>query len=151
MIKLIKTVALSLATIILLYSCKKDEVEPVSRTIEELLTSKTWKADELRIQLSNNTTQYYKRGVSGNTYDSDSLKFTNSNTGTYYFSGSAYPITWNFTDAAKSKMTVVINQPPTPLTVYLENIHITETYFKYSQYNLGSGLTYMASGTRVPN
>ncbi|MBI5858600.1 MAG: hypothetical protein HZB42_13255 [Sphingobacteriales bacterium] len=134
-------------------SCKKDEnnTTPVVKTIEELLTGKTWKADEIRVQLSNNTTQYYKRGVSGNTYDTDSLKFSTNNTGTYYFSGSSYATTWNFTDAAKTKMTVIINQPPTPITVYLENIQITETFFKYAQYSSAGGISYLASCTRLPN
>lgn len=154
-IKLVLSAGLAIITIIIYNSCKKEEtscpVPETPKTVEQSLTAKTWKADEIRIQQSNNTTQYYKRGLSGTTYDSDSLKFAANNTGTYYYSGSAFPITWNLTDAAKTKMTVVINQPPTPFTVYLENINITDTYFKYSQYYIGSGLNYMASCTRTPN
>ena len=76
-------------------SCKKDCPTPTTTTVktqEELLTAKTWKADEIRIQLSNGTAQYYKRGGSGNTanYDSDSLKFSTNNTGIYYSSGLQY-------------------------------------------------------------
>lgn len=154
-VKLMLPFGLAIITIIVYNSCKKEEtscpVPETPKTVEQLLTAKTWKADEIRIQQSNNTTQYYKRGSVGTTYDSDSLKFAANNTGTYYFSGAAYAITWNLTDAAKTKMTVVINQPPAPFTVYLENINITDTYFKYSQYYNGSGITYMASGTRTPN
>ncbi len=134
-------------------SCKKDDpITPVvtSKTTEEFLTQKTWKADEIRIQLGNNTTQYYKRGVAGTTYDSDSLKFATNNTGTYYYSGSSYTTSWNFTDAGKTKMTIVINQPPAPITIYLENIQLTDAYFKYAQFYTGA-VSYLASCTRVPN
>ena len=140
--------------VILITSCTKETtITPtpvVIKTAEEILTGKTWKADEIRVQQSNNTTQYYKRGVSGTIYDSDSIKFNTNNTGTYYFSGSSYATTWNFTDAGKTKMTVVINQPPAPFPVYLENIQLAETYFKYAQYYTGT-ISYLASCTRVPN
>lgn len=115
-----------------------------------MLTERTWKADEIRIQLSNNTTTYYKRGVSGNTYDSDSLKFGINNTGFYYYSGSAFNTTWNFTDTGKTKMIIVINQPPTPITINLENVTLTETSFRYAQYFTGA-VSYLAAGSRVPN
>lgn len=134
-------------------SCKKDNTNtpvPAAKTTEEILTGKTWKADEIRIQLSNNTTQYYKRGVAGTVYDSDSLKFSINNTGTYYYNGSSYTTTWNFTDAGKTKMTVVINQPPTPITIYLENIQLTEAFFRYAQYYTGA-VSYLAACSRIPN
>jgi len=58
-------------------SCKKDDcpIPPTLKTQDELLTAKTWKADEVRILLNNGTSQYYKRGAGGNTvnYDTDSL------------------------------------------------------------------------------
>ncbi len=140
--------------IITVISCNKETtITPtpvVIKTTEEILTGKTWKADEIRVQQSNNFTQYYKRGVSGTIYDTDSIKFSMANTGTYYFSGSSYSTTWNFTDAAKTKMTVVINQPPTPITIYLENIQLADTYFKYAQYYTGT-ISYLASCTRLPN
>ncbi len=146
-------IVLAALFVITIASCKKDSTTtttPVPKTPEEFLTAKIWKADEIRIQQSNNTTQYYKRGVSGTTYDTDSLKFSTNNTGTYYFGGSSYSTTWNFTDAAKNKMTIIINQPPTPITVYLENIQLADTYFKYAQYYTGV-ISYMASCVRVPN
>ena len=79
-------VALALITI---SSCEKDSTKPEApepKTPEEILTGNTWKADEIRTQLSNNTVTYYKRGGTTNTinYDSDSLKFNNDNTGIYY-------------------------------------------------------------------
>lgn len=147
------TIAFSAILVVFIISCTKETTTtptPIFKTVEQVLTEKTWKADEIRVQQSNNTTQYYKRGVSGTLYDTDSIKFNTNNTGTYYYAGSAYATTWNFTDAAKTKMTVVINQPPTPITIYLENIQLTETYFKYAQYYTGA-VSYLASCTRVPN
>jgi hypothetical protein len=140
--------------VITVISCTIEKtITPTSviiKTTEEILTGKTWKADEIRVQLSNNTTQYYKRGISGTLYHSDSIKFNANNTGTYYYSGSAYASTWNFTNSRKTKMTVVINQSPTPITIYLENIQLAETYFKYAQYFIGA-VSYLASCTRVPD
>jgi hypothetical protein len=147
--------ALIAFSIIILASCQKDPVTPDTppvKTIEELLTAKAWKADEIRVQLSNNTTSYYKRGETTNTanYDSDSLKFNLDNTGIYYYLGSQYTTTWNFVNPEKSKMTIILNYS-TPLTNDLENINITETYFKYAQYSTAGGISYLSSGTRVPN
>jgi hypothetical protein len=142
--------------LILLCSCKKECPDPqteVSKTPEELLVAKVWKLDEMRITRSNGTTDYYKRGGASNSFNgnSDSLKFNINNTGVFYdFLGATYTTTWNFTDAAKSKMTLIINSP-TPILLYLENIQITKDMFKYVQYITGSGVTYMASVTRVPN
>lgn len=135
-----------------IYSCKKDSSvgTQAPKTVLQLLTEKTWKADEIRVQLSNNTTEYYKRGSSGNTYDSDSLKFSTNNSGIYYFSGSQYPITWNFTSADQTKMTVVINYA-TPTTIYLENINLSENYFRYAQYSSSGAISYLSSVTRIPN
>ena len=143
------TASIGLITFI---SCKKDcPVEPTPKTQEELLTAKTWKTDEARIQLSNGTAQYYKRGAGGNTvnYDTDSMKLNANNTGTYYYLGMQYTMTWNFTNAEKSKMTLVINYPA-PVTANLENVTLAETYFGYSQY-VSSGVSYLASVRRLPN
>ena len=136
-------------------SCKKDDCPTPATTIiktqEELLTAKTWKADEIRVQLSNGAAQYYKRGGSGNTanYDSDSLKFSTNNTGIYYSSGLQYTTIWNFINTEKSKMTLIINYS-TPLTINLENVTLADTYFSYSQY-VTSGVSYLASSRRLPN
>ncbi len=140
--------------ILIIGGCKKESTDPTptTATIEQLLTAKTWKAEEIRSQLSNNTTQYYKRGGSSNTanYDSDSLKFNTNNTGTYYFNGTATATTWNFTNAEKSKMTIVISYTPTPLTINWEYINVAENTLKYTQYP-SAGISYLASATRVPN
>jgi hypothetical protein len=121
-----------------------------TNTIEELLTQHNWKADEIRSQLSNNTTQYYKRGEKNNTidYDSDILKFRKNHTGTYYYEGARFSTTWKFTDAKKTKMIIMIGYPD-PVMVNLENIHITTRFFKYTQYYSGE-ISYLASCTRLP-
>jgi hypothetical protein len=136
-------------------SCSKDKDDNnnSTKTLEQLLTEKAWKADEIRVQLSNNTKAYYKRGAAtGNTanYDSDSVRFNTNNTGIYYFQGIEYTTTWNFVDADKTKMTLVINYP-SPLTVNLENIQITQSFFKYAQYATDPAGSYLASGTRRQN
>jgi len=141
--------------ILTITACSKESTDPppTTATIEEMLTAKTWKTDEIRSQLSNNTTQYYKRGGSSNTvnYDSDSLKFNSSNTGIHYFNGVATTTTWNFTNAEKSKMTIIINYTPTPVTINWEYINVSPTSLKYTQYSSAGGISYLASGTRVPN
>lgn len=144
-----------LCLMIVVASCSKDNDDdntPSTKTPEQLLTEKAWKADEIRIQLSNNTKAYYKRGGSTNTinYDSDSIRFNTNNTGIYYYSGAQYTTTWNFIDADKSKMTIVINYT-TPLTINLENIHITQAFFKYAQYATDVAGSYLAAGTRTQN
>ena len=144
--------ALALITI---SSCEKDSTKPETpktKTPEELLTAYTWKADEIRTQLSNNTTTYYKRGGTTNTinYDTDSLKYNIDNTGIYYYLGEQYTTTWNFTNPEKTKLTLVINYT-TPMIVYQENIFIDESHFNYAQYSIKNGVSYLASGRRVPN
>lgn len=140
--------------ILIITACEKESTNPAPTvaTVEQLLTAKTWKADEIRSQLGNNTTQYYKRGGSSNTanYDSDSLKFNVNNTGIYYFNGTTTSTTWNFTNAEKSKMTIVLNYSPTPLTIYWEYVNVEANKLQYTQY-ASAGISYLASGTRVPN
>jgi hypothetical protein len=47
-------------------------------------------------------------------------------------------------------MTIVINLPPAPITIFLENIQITGTFFKYAQYFTGT-ISYLVSVTRLSN
>ena len=135
-----------------LFSCEKDKTTTSTqvKTQEELLTAKVWNLDEMRIVRSNGTTDYYKRG--GNTFNgnSDSLKFNLNNTGVFYdFLGATYTTTWNFSNSEKTKMTLVINKPSS-LTVMIENIALTETYFSYSEYATVP-IYYLASSRRIPN
>ncbi|MEQ1800058.1 MAG: hypothetical protein ABL872_19030 [Lacibacter sp.] len=141
---------IALCLSIFIFSCKKSNTVP--KTVEQLLTEKTWKTDELRMQLSNNSTQYYKRGGSGNTtnYDSDSIKFNSNNTGVYYYNGIQNNTTWNFVGGDKTKITLVINLTPSPITVNLEYVIVTTTTFSYTQQFTGT-LSYLASVKRIPN
>ncbi len=149
---------LSVIVIVLfaLISCKKDcpapPAPPPVKTPEELLTAKTWKLDNMRIQRSNGTTDFYQRGGASNTFngDKDSIRLNLNNTGVFYdFLGVTYTATWNFTNSGKTKMTLVINQA-TPLTLMLENVALTESYFSYSQFVSGPN-SYLASSGRTPN
>ena len=141
--------------LVTLFSCKKDSLTtPVTqvKTQEQLLTANTWKLDGMRIQRSDGTTDYYERAGTSNTFngDSDSLKFSLDNTGVFYdFLGATYTTTWNFTNSEKTKMTLVVNEP-TPLTVMIEDIALTDSYFSYGQY-VTSGISYLATVRRVPN
>jgi len=144
-----------LVSLIIFSACNKESTPaptPAPLTVEELLTQKTWKADEVRSQFSNNTTTYYKRGGASNSvnYDSDSIKFNTNNTGIYYFNGTINTTTWNFTNPEKTKMVIVINYA-TPLTINWEYVNVVTGSLKYTQYSSFNGLSYLASGTRVPN
>jgi len=137
-----------------LFSCKKDDPITIqAKTPEELLTAKTWKLGEMRVVRSNSgTTDYYKRGGTSNTFngDSDSARFNLNNTGIFYdFLGATYTMTWNFTNSEKTRMIQVINKP-TPVTIMLENISLSDTYFGYSQY-ASDPIFYLASANRIPN
>ncbi len=148
---------LSVITIVLftLISCKKDCPAPTSpevKTKEELLTAKTWKLDNMRILRSNGTADFYQRGGASNTFNgnADSIRLNLNNTGVFYdFLGATYTATWNFTNSEKTKMTLVINQPA-PITLILENVALTESYFIYSQFVSGPN-SYLASTGRTPN
>jgi hypothetical protein len=118
---------------------------------EQLLTKYTWEAEEIRAQLSNNTTAYYKRGSEKNTvdYDFNFLKFNSDHSGVYSFKGDKVSTKWRFLDPEKTKMELIINYP-SPLEIHLEYINISEKYFTYTQYATDSGIEYLASGTRTP-
>ena len=162
-LQIMKTKFLLIAMVLFIVaSCSKDDTVatatpcPVIKTSEELLCAHTWRIDEFRQRYnsgaSNGVDIYYKLGGAANTanYDSDSIKFNINNTGVYYSLGSQYTTTWNFVDAAKSKMTLTINYP-TPFVDNLETISLSENYFRYSQYFSFNAVDYLGAGTRTPN
>jgi hypothetical protein len=135
-------------------SCEKDTATTTQtvKTPEELLTARTWKAEEIRVQQSNNVFVFYNRGGASNTanFDGDSLRFNTNNTGVYYSLGSQTTTTWNFTNAEKTKMALKINYA-TPLNINVENIALSENAFYFSQYYVYAGISYAAYGKRSPN
>jgi hypothetical protein len=130
--------------------CKKDNDLPPVKSLEEVLTSTSWKMEEIRF-LQNNTFYYYKRGATGNSlsFDSDVITFNTNKTGTYIGDGTTYPLTWDFTDAGKTKVSIIINYA-TPLTVTMENISYTNTSLKYTEYYNRNGTNTLASVSRIP-
>lgn len=134
-------------------SCKTSQnTKTKTSSPAEFLTKNTWKTYEIRQQLSNNTAYYYKRGKRNNNvnYDSDSLKFNPDNTGIYYYEGEEYTTKWNFLNPEKTEMTIIINYSR-PLRINWEYIKISETLLTYTQFSSANGVSYLASGTRVPN
>ncbi len=151
------TTFILLITALLFGACNKRSYpaqtsDALVKSVKQLLTQKTWKADEVRVQQSNDINQFYKRGGLANTtdYDSDSLKFNSNNTGVYYYEGIATPITWKFINSEKTKIKIIIYYSPYPLTINWEYMNITETSLTYTQY-VTAGISYLASGTRTPN
>lgn len=121
------------------------------KTTEDYLTSKTWKFDELRAVYRANKVVYYKRDVFGTELDSDSVRFSPDKTGEYYSQGKTYKCSWIFLGDLKTKMKLTINTKPVQ-TVFLENINITETHFRYVQYDSPTTeATYLAYCVRTPN
>lgn len=118
---------------------------------EKILTKYTWQAEEIRTQLSNNKSTYYKRGGKNNTidYGIDLLKFNANHSGTYSTNGKNYFIKWYFQDSKKTKMEILINFS-IPHAVYLENINISNQYFTYVQHASDEEIQYLATVTRVP-
>ena len=131
-------------------SCDKDEDPLFDRTLEEALTANSWKMEEIRF-LQNNTFYYYKRGAAGNSlnFDTDVITFKKDKTGTYVGDNVTYALTWDFTDANKNKVRVVINYP-SPLTVYMENITETDNTLKYTEYYTKAGVNTLSSVSRIP-
>jgi hypothetical protein len=138
-----------------LISCEKDcpsTPTVIVKTKDELLTAKTWKAEEIRTQFTNGNVEYYKRGGANNSidFDSDSIKLNADQTGIFYYLGTQQSVTWNFTNSEKSKLTCIINYPSGLVTIYWENVTIADSYISYSQF-VTSGSTYLSSCRFVPN
>ncbi|MGB4845533.1 MAG: carboxypeptidase-like regulatory domain-containing protein [Ferruginibacter sp.] len=116
---------------------------------DAMLTNPVWKMEESRI-IDGNKLLYYKNGGEENTvnFDNDFYKFNAGNTGIYTFKGQDYSFDWNYTDAAKTKMKIVI-QYPSPLIVNLENIQLSNSVLKYTRLQSVNGANLMATETRV--
>ncbi len=113
------------------------------------LTMQVWKADESRI-MEGNTVSYYKRGGAENTInlDNDFYKFNGDNTGSWSFNGQEFRFTWNYSNAERTKIKMIM-QYPTPLVVNLENIILTAGSLSYTRIQQANGVNVMAIETRT--
>jgi hypothetical protein len=107
----------------------------------DFLTSTNWKAEESRI-MEGNHVSYYKRGGLENS------QFNAGNTGAWLFNGQDYKFTWQYANAEKTKIKMIM-QYPTPLVVTLENIVISATIFSYTRLQQANGVNLMAIETRT--
>jgi len=116
----------------LLQSCTKDDSDVDTATKEELLTHHTWKMEELT-QVENNTQIYYKRGGTTNTnnFDNDKITFLVDGTGTYSPTPTQnFNITWEFTNASKTSMNIVITFSASLITTLkCTELELTENRF----------------------
>src|SRR5688572_4799509 len=108
-----------LASALVLQACTKDESDIDVASKEELLTHHTWKMEELT-QVENNAQIYYKRGGTTNThnFDNDKITFLADGTGNYSPTPTQnFSITWEFTNASKTQMNIVITFSPSLVTI----------------------------------
>ena len=149
--KLLIAITAVLVTFFIASCDKNDDDSPIpEKTPEEILTSRSWRLDEIRF-LQNNSLTYYKRGVTDDPYsfDTESIKFNVDRTGTYIAGGITYNLTWEFNDLEKSKIKFIINYA-TPLTVNWENIIYSDSSLKYSEYYNRTGTNTLSVATRIP-
>ena len=139
--------------------CQKEEDPPPDPTKEELLLDKSWSASEITF-VSDNALRYYKRGGSSNTWDFtyDVISFKTGGTGTYQnLQNSVFNITWQFIDAAKTRIRFTIydydkgiRKPGTNLVVNWENLVIAATSISYSEiYTNSDNKSIISAGNRA--
>jgi hypothetical protein len=132
------------------FACKKDSNPTVAtKSAEELLTAHTWKIDELRY-VYRGVLEHYVRGVHGNVdyFANEYLKFNPDHTGN---NDNLTSLTWQFIDAAKTKLTFTINfTTEAPLVVNWEHVVLTENSITFSEYWTRADGPSCAFGTRSP-
>ena len=133
------------------FACKKDSTPTTTTTTksaEELLTAHTWKIDELRY-VYRGVLEHYQRGIPGNVdyFANEFLKFNADHTGN---NDNNTPLTWQFIDAAKTKLKFILNITPTPLEVNWEQVVLKDNSITYSEYWVRSDGPACGFGTRSP-
>jgi hypothetical protein len=147
-------------SVLILVSCTKEKI--VEKEVEKIvyvpapgvnkdsvLTADTLKIEEIRF-LQGNTQYYYKRGASsGNTanFDTEYIKFNTNNTGTYVAGGITYTLTWNWVDAAKTKIQYIVSYSPA-LTVIWDQLQFTNNSLAYAEYYNRTGSQSMGYAVR---
>jgi hypothetical protein len=129
-----------------LAACSKDKTIYKTDTVVikdtaislELLTSKSWKLEEI-LGVQGNAIIYYKRGGNSNTanYSNDYITFNANKTGIYVDAAAAsHSITWDFINNDISKLMLIIANPA-PLasqTVVYENMRYKNGALLFDQY-----------------
>ena len=143
-----------LALTLFLQACLKDDSHTVTTSKVELLTHHPWKIEELT-QVENNVQINYKRGGSANThnFDEDKLTFLEDGTGSYSPTPSeSFGITWEFTNAEKTRMDIVITFTPALITTLrCSEVEITERrFFCVMNYSNASGQPVLGTVYRTP-
>ena len=144
----------ALAFLLFLQACLKDDSHTPVVSKEEMLTHHTWKLEELS-QVENNALIYYKRGEAGNTHnlDDDKITFHTDGTGNYSpTTAENYGLTWEFTDASKTRMDIVISFSPSIITTLkCTELEITERrFFCVTNYINTSNQPVMGTVYRTP-
>jgi hypothetical protein len=119
-----------------------------TKTTTELLTSQTWKIQELR-WLDQGVMYYYLRGTPGNggIVAPETLTFYVNGTGKTHDNTS---LTWQFLDGAKTKLQFIVNFASGPVTVNWEHVVIKENSITYSEFWTRPTGPSVGFGTRIP-
>lgn len=140
-------------------SCKKETITKTDTVVVkdtaislELLTSNSWKVQELR-GVTGNTITYYLRGGSSNTenFDAEYITFNAAKTGIYFdASGVTHQMTWDFSSSTNTKLTFVIQNNGIPSqTVIFDNIRYKNKALYYDQYWTYNNINCHAQGIRI--
>ena len=130
------------AVMLLAASCKKDTTSNPGPKVasEALLTAHPWKPKVIN-GVVGNTIVMYQRGGTGNTqnYDNESITFDAAKTGTYNdINGKQYPLTWDFANTDKTKLTFTVQYTPNVSNVTWDNMVFTDSLLEYNQtYSIG--------------
>lgn len=136
-----KSFFLYLLMLPLIFSCKKVITPIIEKTTEANLVDKAWLMDEITFVQSNQL-YYYQRGGQSNTahFDNNTIYFKKDKTGTYSDGGHIYDITWSFDQDDKTKLQYTIYdyqngapQEGVNSVVYLENVNVSDAYFRYAE------------------
>jgi hypothetical protein len=102
----------------------------------QILTANAWKLQEMRGVLGGNN-RYYLRGGTTNTenFDNEYILFKHDNTAIYIDNNSRqYGVTWNFTDATRTKLVLTMHNTPATYNVTWDNIRYRNNRLYFDNY-----------------
>lgn len=120
----------------------------------QLLTSTSWKTQEIRGVIGN-TLLFYSRSSNSNTedYSNEYITFSADKTGVLYdAAGALHQLTWNFNNNTNTKLTYIV-QNPAPLasqTVVYENLRYKNNALLFDQYWTYNNINSHAQVIRSP-